>query len=515
MPENDPERERSPIYGTLAPGWEFYRREGARLTEPPHPIAEAYMAKGDNPLAHQSFHRFDKAHQVMLAEEGIVPVEAAAANLRGLREMEAAGVVETRTAGGHFGHAGEAYLIEHHGEETAGWIHVGRSSGDLLALARRYIIRACLLDLMDAALDLADAYCETATEYADAVMPNYTLSQHAQVGTFGWYLMGWERPIERAYERFATVYDRVNQSPAGLAAGTTTDFPINRERTSELLGFDGLVDNAEDGIHADFDIRLEALTATATLSTSIAFAADHLLRWSTQEFALVDLPDRFYGTSSIMPQKRNPYAIQGVQQDAGAVIGSVMEAFAETRDISGRPGAPVAVFERVVAQAEAWETIVRHVGFDRELGEERVYLDWALAADIAGMLVRTCGIPWRWAHQVTAILVRRSIEADRSVRDLTPEHVDAAAEAYLGEPLGIDQADLDEVVDAERAVTARAGIPGSPGPAQVAEQIAAGRTRLGEWRDAVTERRDRLVTADERLDAAVDAVIDAGTDESA
>lgn len=507
MAEETPSNGRAPFYGTLVPGREFYRRPGARLDEAEDPIARTAYASDGNRLAHRAFHRFDKAHQVMLAEEGIVPIEKAAANLRGLRDMEAEGEIDVRRSSGHDCHAGEAYLIEELGEETAGWIHAGRSTGDLFAVARRYTAREATLDLMDACLTLIEAYCDAAEEFKDAVMPNYTLHQHAQVGTFGWYLIGWERPIERSYRRFADLYGRVNESPAGLAAGTTTDFPIDRERTAELLGFEGIVDNAEDGLHADFDLRLEALSGATTLASSIAFAADRILLWNTLEYDLVDMPDRFFGTSSIMPQKRNPAAVRNVQGGASPVIGRLMEAYADARGMSGSPGVFVDVFEDITSQAEGWAKILRAVEFDRELAEERVYLDWALAADLAGTMAREAEIPWRWAHQITAILVRRSIEAGRDVREVTSEHVDEAAREYIGDPLSLDQTSIDEVIDARRAVEARSDVPGSPAPKQVDDQIERSRDRLQTWRDELRGRRSALEGADEKLDRAVDAII--------
>lgn len=502
-----PSNDRSEICGSRARGGQFYRRAGARLTEE-QDESVVNLSGGDAPKGlHEGFHAFDKAHLVMLAEQGLVPGTAASKMLSALREMEEEGVVELREATGHGPHAGEAYLIEALGESVGGHIHLARSSHDLANVAIRYVLRRKLLDLLDACFDLVRVYTDRAAEYTEAVVPTYTGLQHAQVATFGFYLIGWAQPIRRDTERVLELYDRVNTSPAGAAVGTTSDFSIDRERTADLLGFDGLLGNGED-VDKSFDVTLECSTAVATLMANLGQAGDQLLVWYSREFDLVDMPDRFAGTSSIMPQKKNPHTIEGVQRDTNGVIGEVADVFVGAKNLGGGCRISFDAIDTAVSTVETWAAFVEHLTFDTDRAEQLVYRDWALATDIAGTLVREAGLPWRTAHQITAILVRQSIEADRSVREVTSEHIDSAAREYLGEALDIAESTLDEVIDAHRAIEARSDVPGSPAPEQVSEQIQETREIVTRGRSEVASRRQTLEAAETRLEAAVDDIVE-------
>lgn len=499
------EMDPSDIYGTKARGAQFYRRPGARLTEP-QDESVVNLSDDETPAdLHEGFHAFDKAHVVMLAEQGLVPADAVSEILDAFREMEAEGVVDVRADSGHSAHAGEAYLIDEIGEDVGGHIHLARSSHDLATTAVRIAMRERLLELMETCLELMEAYAAKAGEYRDAVVPTYTGIQHAQVATVGFCLMGWERSIERDFERLLELYERTNTSPAGAAVGTTSNFPVDRYRVAALLGFDGVLDNAED-VDKSFDLPLEAVTSLATLMADLGRAADTLLLWYSPEFSLVDMPDRFCGTSSIMPQKKNPHTIQSVQRDTNGVIGEVMDLFVGVKNVGGGTRAPLGAFETTTNAVETWAALVEVLTFDEELAEQRAYQDWALATDLASRLVREADVPWRTAHQIVAILVRRSVDEDIDITEVTADHVEAAARDYLGEPLGIDDDTVAKALDAQRAVEARADVPGSPAPEQIDDQIAATHEFVAAGQEQVAERRDALTAADELLEDVVDAL---------
>lgn len=504
---SDNPSDRAAFYGSIEPGWGFYRRTGARLSEEP---VEWIVSDGPlDPGEHHGFHQFDKAHTVMLTEEGLIPAEKGAAILRGLREMEERGYVQVREEGGHQGHAGEAFLIAEYGEDVGGYMHLGRSSNDLSPVSKRIMLRSKILDALEALVALMEAYCDVAEEYKDAVMPTYTVFQHAQVGTFGWYVMSWERSIERAFDRLVEIYHRVNQSPAGSAAETTTDFPINRDRTAELLGFAGIMDNGKDATRTDFDVYLEVVNAFATTMISLSEAADRLLLWYFTEVGRVDMPDRYIGTSSIMPQKRNPTAVSQVQSSPDSVVGELMKGYMNGRGMAGKAAPSPSVLSEAIAHIEHWASVIRDVEFDRAHAREQLYLDWVFATDIAGLLVREEGIPWRSAHQIVGILVRTAEEEDLDMRDVSVAELDAAAREYLGESISLTDEELASVMDPDRALEARSAVAGSPAPKQVQDQIEKGRETVREDRDIVATLRNEQESAAAILEAAIDDIISA------
>lgn len=500
--------DRSPIYGSLAQGGQFYRRSGARLSEPQdESVINLSSGSGISDIRHQGFHAFDKAHAVMLTEQNIIPEEAGQAILLGLREMEKKGHVDIRKESGHSAHAGEAYLISEYGEDVGGWIHIGRSSHDLGAVSARIELREQLLNMIDSSLDLISAYTARAKEHSDTVVPTYTGLQHAQVATIGFCLLAFAYPIRRDVERLEEAYSRVNISPAGAAVGTTSDFPINRERVSHLLGFDGIHTNAED-VDKSYDITLECGSVFATTLADVALAADRFLIWYSKEFDLLDVPDRFAGTSSIMPQKKNPHTIEGVQRDTNEIIGEMIQSFAATKNIGGGVGLSSDVIEQAIGNLQTWAEVVRTANFNAERGEYLVYSDWALATDIASMLVREAEIPWRTAHQITAILVRHAEENDFSILDLSPAHIDRAANEYLGESLGVTEEAIDDVVDAQRAIRSRNDVTGSPSPSQVASHAEVLNEFVDSHRDKIRTRREEIKKSEKRLEEAIDSILE-------
>jgi argininosuccinate lyase len=486
---------RSPIYGSLAQGGQFYRRPGARLSEPQdESVINLSSGSGISDARHEGFHAFDKAHAVMLTEQKIIPEEAGQAILRGLRQMEQKGHVAIRRESGHSAHSGEAYLITKHGENVGGWLHLARSSHDLGAVSARLELREQLLDTIDAGLDLLSAYADRAQEHADTIVPTYTGLQHAQVATIGFCLIAFACPIRRDIERLEEAYSRVNVSPAGAAVGTTSDFPIDRERVAHLLGFDDVHNNAED-VDKSYDITLECGSVFATMLADVALAADRFLIWYSKEFDLLDVPDRFAGTSSIMPQKKNPHTIESVQRDTNDMIGEMMQSFAATKNIGGGVGLSGDIVEQAIGNVQTWAELVGTAEFDAERGEKLVYSGWALATDIAGMLVREADIPWRTAHQITAILVRHAEE-------------DRATNEYLGESLEISQEAIDSVVDAQRAVKSRNEVTGSPSPSQVVANAETLHEFVDDQRDTIITRREELKKSERRLEQAIDAIVE-------
>jgi argininosuccinate lyase len=498
------DEKRAGAYGTLAEGGQFYRRPGARLTEP-QDASVIRLSSGSSEM-HSGFHSFDKAHLVMLAEEGLIPNDSATTALEAFREIEKEGLSEVRRASGHGAHAGEAYLIAKFGEEAGGYIHLGRSSHDLVATAVRVVARERLLTLCEALVDLIEAYVETAERYSDAVIPTYTGYQHAQVGTVGYSLLAWERPLERDLDRLLELYERINRSPAGAAVGTTTDFPISRERTAELLGFDSVLDNAE-GVDKNFDLALEAGGVLGALMANLGYAADQLLIWYSSEFNLIDMPDRFCGTSSIMPQKKNPHSIQSVQRDTNGVIGEIMNLYLGAKNIGGGCRFPLSGFDTAISATETWSALIPNLEVDRERGRELVFDDWAFGTDIASLIVREADLPWRIAHQITAVLVRQAAADGIRADDLEPSHIVVAAEEYLGEPLEITERALEDVLNPERALAARADVHGSPAPNQISDQITHSRRVINEKRQTIEGHQQALSAAEERLEAAINEVI--------
>jgi argininosuccinate lyase len=496
----------SSLYGKVAPG-EFYRKAGARLKEDADPSQIAHKVGASErtlPLLH-AYHMFDKAHVVMLTEEGLLPRDDGVAILRAFRQMEAEGWERIRGEGGHGLFSGEAYLIEKLGEEIGGKIHLGRSSGDLNSVSARVGLREKLLETMAAVLRCRRAYLQLAQAHLETVLPTYTMWQQAQIGTFAHYLVAWALPLQRDFERLVGAYDRVNISSAGAGIGTGSDFPLNRKRTADLLGFDAVCENVRDA-NAGRDFVLEALSAITILMTNVAWATDTIYLFSSNEFSFVELADRYCGSSSIMPQKKNPHSLMNVSEVASQLTGSLTAALTNSRSISGSLKAVLQNFDVTAEALELWAGIISTLQVNKEIMRRKTTDFWALATDLAGALVREANLPWRTAHQITAILVRRALEEGKKPADVDSAFVNRAAQEYIGEPVNLSDDALREALDPLRAVKART-LLGGTAPDEVKRQIDQCYKILSRDGAQLTDKRKKLSDAVSGLENAIDAIV--------
>ena len=496
------------LYGKVGTG-EFYRKAGARLTEEADPSQTFHKVGPPErtlPLL-KAYHLFDKAHVVMLAEEGLVPRPDAVAILRAVREMEAEGWERIRQEGGHGLFSGEAYLIEKLGEEIGGKIHLGRSSGDLNSVSARMGLREKLLSVMAAELRTREAYLKLAEQHLETMLPTYTMLQQAQIGTFAHYLVAWALPLERDFARLNGAYDRTNISSAGAGIGTGSDFPLNRARAAELLGFNGICENVRDA-NAGRDFILEAFSAISILMVNVAWATDTIFLFSSNEFNFVEMADRYCGTSSIMPQKKNPHSLMVVSETASQLTGALSVAMLNARSISGSVKPVLRHFDATVDALNLWAGIISTLKVNKDVMRRRTLDFWALATDLAGAMVREKKLPWRTAHQITAILVRMALEQGKKPSDVDSSFVDLAAREYLGQAIGLAEEKIREVLDPLRAVKART-LLGGTAPSEVQRQIHHCYEVLRRDARALEQMKRKLDAAEAKLESAVDAILKA------
>ncbi|WP_070158113.1 argininosuccinate lyase [Sphingobium phenoxybenzoativorans] len=419
-----------------------------------------------------------KAHVAMLAKQGIVAGEDAAAISAGLdtiaAEYEANGVpVNLDLEDIHM--VTESRLAELIGP-AAGRLHTARSRNDQVATDFRLWVRDAM-DEVDAGLTaLQKALVARAQEQADAVMPGFTHLQSAQPVTLGHHLMAYYEMIRRDRSRFADARARLNESPLGAAALAGTGFPIDRHATAAALGFAKPTDNSLDSV-SDRDFALDYLMAATQCSLHLSRLAEEFIIWASQPFGFVSLPDAYSTGSSIMPQKRNPDAAELVRGHAGRIAGC-MNALVITMK-----GLPLAyskdmqddkppVFEAhdllglsIAAMTGMIETVTFRTDRMRALAES----GHATATDLADWLVREANVPFREAHHITGRAVKAADDKGVSLPALS-----------LAELQAID-ARIDErlfaVLSIDASVASRVS-HGGTAPAQVRERIAQARAAL-------------------------------------
>lgn len=269
----------------------------------------------------------DRAHVIMLARRGILKADAASALLEtiaALRETDFAALRDRPAPRGLF-LLYENYLIDTLGPGIGGNLHIGRSRNDLNATVLRLRIRPVYQELMAELLTLITTVTECAGMFGDAVMPAYTHGQPAVPMTFGHYLTGLASALVRDAEWLEASAEDLDRSPLGAGAVGGTTVPIDPEITAELLGFTRAADNSVDAV-ASRDVVIRVLGAVSVLGITLSRAASDLSSWLTDEFGLMRLPDHLVGSSSMMPQKRNPYLLEHVKGRSASAAGAFLAA---------------------------------------------------------------------------------------------------------------------------------------------------------------------------------------------
>lgn len=456
--------------------------------------------------------RLNQAHLAMLSECGLVDAAVASGLAKALIQIEREGRASVRLdpqfEDPYF--AFENRLSEIAGPKLTGWIHIGRSRNDIGATLDRLHARALCLRILRQLCAAREACLDAAEQHAETIMPGYTHLQPAQPITFGYYLTNVATALQRDYDRIAATYARINLASLGAAALAGTSFAIDRQRTAKLLGFDGIVEPCLDAV-ASRDFVTELLWTTTAMSAFLSRVAQDLYTFCTYEFSAIEFPDRVAGTSSIMPQKKNPLMLEYFRASSGRSIGALTSVLASVKGSNYSIGLD-SVREGI---ADAWPTLDRVIdGLDllrlvfetakpnAELLLQRCRTNFSTATDLADGLVREAGLSFREAHHVVGGAVQIALNEGITASDMTAELVNRAAQAVVGHTLAIDDAFVRACLDPVRAVAART-TPGGTAPVEVRRLIGERRARVSADLADITAKESRLDEGQRELNAAL------------
>ncbi len=444
------------------------------------------------------------AHGLMLERQGILAPDALPPILRCVLEVAEAGPdalpVDYRQED-LYSYV-ERRIVAALGPDLGGRLHTGRSRNDLNATTWRMALRAALLAALDALSALRARLLEMAEAQAGTVMPGYTHTQHAQPVTFGYWLLSAAEVLARDHRRLAGALAHADLCPLGAGALTTTAFPLDRALTADLLGFAAPLEIAYDAVSSRDD-ALEAAGALAVLATFLSRLATDLMAWSTWEYGFLELADRHCAVSSIMPQKKNPDALEQIRAAAGLVQGALAAAlgcakntaFADVNDAVTAVNEPVldaaARTRRVLVLAEE---VFAGLALDPARMSAAAAQGFGTATELADVIVREAGLSFRVAHNVVALVVRDALAAGRSADAIRSADLDRAAGALLGRPLGIAEAAVRQALDPAENIRSRT-VLGGPAPGTMRAMLAARREGLAADRDAARRVADRIETA--------------------
>jgi len=445
------------------------------------------------------------AHLVMLVEQKIVPRDEASsirAALDAISQEEIRKVVYDGTYEDLFFYI-ERLVVAGCGEDAAGRLHTARSRNDIDMTMYRMSERQLILAVMDGTLALRRALIPLADRYREAVFAAHTHTQPAQPSTVAHYLQAVVEQLERDTVRLVAAYASTNQNPLGACAITGTGFPIDRHRTAALLGFDGTTCNTYGSI-ATVDYLLESVSATAVLLVGLGRVVQNLLLWCTVEFGYLRLADGFVQGSSIMPQKRNPVALEHARaigskalgQATGIMLATHNTPFGDIVDTEDDLQPLVAqMFHDAARAVSLVAAAMADATFNVEKLAERAGQNWITITELADTLARDHGLPFKAGHTIAARLIAGSrTSPDTPMATLVRQ----ASKDVTGQEIVYTDAQLAEILSPRHFVEVRKTY-GGPSPSETTRAIGVSKDALRRDEEWLRQTRAKLARAEEQL----------------
>ena len=445
------------------------------------------------------------AHLVMLAAQGIVSPSDAHALREALDGVSQDAIRDVKYDGTYedlFFYV-ERLVVQACGEDVAGRLHTARSRNDIDMTMYRMRHREFVLGLLAATFELRRSLLNVVDRHRETIFAVHTHTQRAQPTTVAHYLLAVVEQLERDAARLKGAYERTNRNPLGACAITGTGFPIDRQLTSDLLGFCGPTGNTYGSI-ATVDYLLESVSAAAVLLAGHGRFVQDLLLWSTAEFGYVRFGDGFVQCSSIMPQKRNPVAIEHARAIGSKALG---QAQAIVLAVHNTPFGDIvdteddlqplvfSMFRDATRAVKLVAAAMATAEFDAARLEARAGAGWTTLTELADTLVRDHGLPFRTAHAIAGRLIAaRQREPDRPLAEVLA----GVSKEVLGAPITYSETALEEILSPRHFVAVRRTL-GGPAPEETARAAAISRQLLGTddaWWEQAT---DALGAAERRL----------------
>ncbi len=420
------------------------------------------------------------AHVMMLARQGILTElekEKIIEGLEGILSDVESGKLEITDQYEDIHSFVEATLIDRIGEPGKK-LHTGRSRNDQVALDMKLYARDEVHILNQLVRELLLAILGIMEENVDTYMPGFTHLQKAQPVTLAHHMGAYFEMFRRDHERLAGIYGRMDTCPLGSGALAGTTYPLDRDYTASLLGFEGPTRNSMDGV-SDRDYLLELLSALSIMMMHLSRFSEEVIIWNSNEYRFVEIDDAYSTGSSIMPQKKNPDIAELVRGKTGRVYGALNALLVAMK------GLPLA-YNKDMQEDKEWAFdaidtakgclalftgMLRTMNFRKDRMEDSAKHGFTNATDAADYLVNH-GVPFRDAHGIVGQLVLLCIERKVALDDLPLAEYQKISPVF--------EEDIYEAISMETCVNKRV-TAGAPGKAAMEAQIAACRKYLGEY----------------------------------
>jgi len=401
---------------------------GGRFSEDTDTLVEKFNASIDvDKRLYAADIQGSSAHLKMLAKQKIISENEADQLMAGLER------VKSRIENNKMPFSHHLEDIHMHVEDALGKecgdlakkLHTARSRNDQVALDIRIFLKQETQQIIDLITGFQQQLVNLAHAHLDVIMPGYTHMQRAQPVLFAHHLMAYYEMFKRDKERFADAFRRMDAMPLGTAALAGTTYPLDREYTRQMLGFDRLCENSMDAV-SDRDFIMEFISHAGICMIHLSRLSEELILWSSSEFSFISISDAFTTGSSIMPQKKNPDVAELVRGKTGRVLGSLVAIMTTMKSLPMAYNKDMQedkepLFNTVdtlsiclAVYTRMFPRIQVHAGNMRAACKQ----GFLNATDFADYLVNR-GMPFRQAHAVAGNAVAKALETGRELDDMS------------------------------------------------------------------------------------------------
>lgn len=410
------------------------------------------------------------AHVTMLAEQGIITEDDKKAIVDGLNgilsDIESGKLI---IDGEHedIHSFVEAHLIERIGD-AGKKLHTGRSRNDQVALDMKLYTRKEILEIDKLLKNLLESLLKIMKKNLDTIMPGFTHLQKAQPITLAHHMGAYFEMFKRDRSRLKDTYERMNYCPLGSGALAGTTYPLNRERTAELLGFYGPTLNSMDSV-SDRDYLIELSSDMSLIMMHLSRFCEEIIIWNTNEYKFIEIDDSYSTGSSIMPQKKNPDIAELVRGKTGRVYGTLTSLLTTMKGLSLAYNKDMQEDKELVFDAIdttkgcilLFNGMLDTLTFNKDRMRASAEGGFTNATDAADYLVNH-GVPFRDAHGIIGQLVLFCIDNNKSLGEMTLDEYKAICPVF--------EEDIYDAISMETCVEKRNTI-GAPGQKAMKEVI--------------------------------------------
>ena len=379
-----------------------------------------------------------RAHARMLAKQGIISQDdqkAIDAGLQDISQQIKEGTFPWDVNDEDVHMAVESKLTQAIGQPGAR-LHTGRSRNDQVATDIRLLAKDLASQLMHGNVELRRVVLQQAQQHLGVVMPGYTHLQHAQPVLLSHHLLAYFWMFTRDYVRLRAAYDAADANPLGSAALAGTTYPLDRQYTTQLLGFDHAIPNSMDAV-SDRDYLLDLEYACSVAMMHLSRLCEEIVMWSSTEFGFITLSDSYSTGSSIMPQKKNPDFAELTRGKTGRVYGDLMALLttmkslplAYNKDLQECKEGPLDAAKTLSDCMEIAAGMLETMTVHDDVMLSQAGKGFTAATDVADYLAKK-GMPFRQAHEVVGKLVLYCEQHHKGLEDLTAQEFKAASPLF-------------------------------------------------------------------------------------